>query len=212
MTDLRIFPVGFLLYIVCAGSLSAQTDTTGTDRGPLSAEKVPNTTTVGQTKPSSRDASPTSVKPIERRTPRQATDDRIGRSICIGCEPDPSTTGAIPTKTGQLKSDVQLDELRAAAEPKKQSDLDTFELASAHRERAESVQEKTDGLWQSWLVSVCDGCGDQKPAKARRLEDWLNRNAPLITGSVGNKTTSHKARSPELRSAEVRHHGAFEAD
>ncbi|WCS28896.1 hypothetical protein LOK46_32410 (plasmid) [Methylobacterium sp. NMS14P] len=212
MTDLRALPASLVLCILCGVPLSAQTGTTGTGGGPLSAEKAPNTTTVGQTKPPSRDASPTSFKPIERRTSRQATDDKIGRSICIGCGPDPSATGALPTRAPLQKPDVRLDELRAATEPKKQSDLNTFELASAHRERAESAQEKTDGLWQSWLVSVCDGCGDQKSAKARRLEDWPNRNAPLTTGAVGTKVVPEQVRRAEMRRAEARHHGAFEAD
>lgn len=211
MTDLRVISASLVFCILCAGPLSAETGTTGTGRGPLSAEKAPNTTSVGQTKPPSRDASPTSFKPIERRISRQATDDRIGRSICIGCGPDPSTTGALATGNSQPKSDVRLDELRAAAEPKKQADLNTFELASAHREQAASAQEKTDGLWQSWLVSVCDGCGDQKPTKAHRLEDWPNRNAPLTTGSLDTKNSPQRMGGAGTRRSEA-HHVAFEAD
>jgi hypothetical protein len=212
MTDVRAIPAVLILFVWSASPISAQTDTTGTGGGPLSTEKAPNTTAVGQTKPPSRDASPASSKPIERRTPRQAADDRIGKSICIGCGPDPTTTGALPTTASPQKRDVRLDELRAGAEPKKQSDLNTFELASAHRERAESAQEKTNGLWQSWLVSVCEGCGDQRPAKAYRLEDWPSRGSPLTTGSVDKKTASDKVRHSIVKRAVARHHGAFEAD
>ncbi|MGW8788694.1 hypothetical protein [Heyndrickxia sporothermodurans] len=212
MTDLRTLPVSLAFCIVCAWPLSAQTDTHGSSGEPLSADKVPNTTAVGQTKPPSRDASPASSKPIERRTLGQVRDDRIGRSICIGCGPDPSTTGTLPTHAGSQKPDVRLDELRAAAEPKKQSDLNTVELASAHRERAESAQEKTNGLWQSWLVSVCQGCGDQRPAKAYRTEDWPNRTAPLTTGSVDKKAMPETVRRTEIKRAGAHHHGAFEAD
>lgn len=58
-----------------------------------------------------------------------------------------------------------LDEIRASPKPAEQTDLNTFVLASAHRERAASVQERTNGLWQSWLVSICQGCGaDRMPA------------------------------------------------
>lgn len=212
MTDFRTTPVSLVLFILSSGPLLAQPDTTGTGGSSLSAEKAPNTTSVEQTKLPRRDASPTSFKPIARQTPRQATDDKIGRSICIGCGPDPSTTGALPTTVPRQKPDVRLDELRAAAEPKKQLDLDTFELASAHRERAESAQEKTNGLWQSWLVSVCVGCGDQGPAKAYRHEDWPNRNAPLTTGSVGIKVLPERLRRVEMRQSGARHRGAFEAD
>lgn len=212
MTDLRAIPASLVLLVWCAIPLSAQTGVTGTGGDLLSTEKAPNTTAVGRTKPPSRDASPASSKPIERRTSRQAVDDRIGRSICIGCGPDPVTTGALPATMPPQKPDVRLDELRAAAEPKKQSDLNTFELASAHRERAESAQEKTNGLWQSWLVSVCEGCGDQKPAKAYRYEDWPNRKAPMTTGSVGTKVAPEKVRHPIRKRAEAPHHGAFEAD
>lgn len=212
MTDNRAIPAILMLFVRSADPISAQTDTTGTGGGPLSTEKAPKTTAVGQTKPPNRGASPASSKPIERRTPRQATDDRIGRSICIGCGPDLTTTGALSTKAPLQKTDVRLDELRAGAELKKQSDLNTFELASAHRERAQSAQEKTNGLWQSWLVSVCEGCADQRPAKAYRLEDWPSRGAPLTTGSVDKKTDPDKVRHSTVKRAQVRQHGAFEAD
>ncbi|MCJ2013866.1 hypothetical protein [Methylobacterium sp. J-076] len=88
------------------------------------------------------------------------------------------------------KRDVRLDELRARAAPPMQSDLNTVELASAHREQARSMEEKTDGLWQSWLVSVCDGCGDRKPAKALRFEDWPAHDASRPTGTLEAKAPS----------------------
>lgn len=213
---IRISSIGLLLGIAFVEPALAQPYATGAGAGPLSAEKVPNTTAVRQTKPPSRDASPTSVKPIERVTPHQAADDAITTRVCIGCGSEPSTTGSLPAPSTPVSSperrDVQLDELRTAAEPQKQSDLDTVALASAHREQAKSVEEKTNGLWQSWLVSVCDGCGDQKPAKALKLEDWPNRNVPMTTGSVDQKAPSTKAHHSEAKRAEVHHHGSLEAD
>ena len=66
---------------------------------------------------------------------------------------------------------ADLDALAAAPVPEQRTDLDTSKLASAHRERAASMQERTNGLWQSWLVSICEGCGPQVPSyKARDLE------------------------------------------
>jgi hypothetical protein len=55
-----------------------------------------------------------------------------------------------------------LDQFDSLPKPAQQSDLDTFALASAHRERAESIRQRTDGLWQSWLVSICAGCGEDR--------------------------------------------------
>ncbi|MCJ2093936.1 MULTISPECIES: hypothetical protein [unclassified Methylobacterium] len=211
MTTLRAPVAGFVLYTLSAGLACAQPDVTGTGGGPLSTETAPNTTAVGQTKPPSRDASPTATKPIERRTPRQAADAAISTRICIGCRPDPGTTGSLPGATSSaapatVKSDVTLDELRTLATPRQQSDLDTLPLASAHREQARSAQEKTDGLWQSWLVSVCDGCGDQKPARALRLEDWPNREAAA--------TAPADRRSPptRVRAADIPPHRSLAAD
>ncbi|WP_246692893.1 hypothetical protein [Methylobacterium sp. WL64] len=53
------------------------------------------------------------------------------------------------------KRDIQLEELRTALAPRQQLELDTFALASAHREQVKSAAEKTDVVWQSWVVSVC---------------------------------------------------------
>jgi hypothetical protein len=151
---------------------------------------------------------PGSTKPIERRTPRQAADDAISTRICIGCRPDPGSTGSLPEAgPAPVKRDVQLDELRTLAEPRQQSDLDTLPLASAHREQARSAQEKTDGLWQSWLVSVCDGCGDQRPARALRLEDWPNRaaaGAPVVH--------DRKAVPTRVRATDIVPHRSLAAD
>ena len=220
MTAFRTLIAASLLSSLPMGAVFAQADRTGTGAGPLSTEKAPNTTAVGQTKPPSRDASPTSVKPIERLTPRQAADNAITTRVCVGCGGDPTTTGSLPAApmpvapssiTPPEKRDVQLDELRAAGEPKKQSDLDTVALASANRERAESAQEKTNGLWQSWLVSVCDGCGDQKPARAVRGEDWPLRSVPLTTGSI-DKAGPEKKQHAEAKRTDTRPRGALEAN
>jgi hypothetical protein len=216
MTTFRTLVAASILSSLPLSGVLAQTEQTGAGSGPLSTEKAPNTTVVGQTKPPSRDAGPTSVKPIERVTPRQAADNAITTKVCVGCGGEPSTTGSLPAPSTPANSperrDVQLDELRTATEPKKQADLDTVALASAHREHAKSVEEKTNGLWQSWVVSVCDGCGDQKPAKALKLEDWPSRNVPLTTGSVDQKAPSAKGHNNEAKRAEVHHHGSLEAD
>ena len=95
MPALRAPAIGLVLCTLSVGLVSAQPDTTGTGGGPLSTERAPNTTAVGQTKPPSRETSPTSIKPIERLTPRQAADDAISNKVCIGCKAEPSTTGSL---------------------------------------------------------------------------------------------------------------------
>ena len=110
------------------------------------------------------------------------------------------------------KRDIQLEEFRTATEPRQQSELDTFALASAHREQAKSAAEKTDVVWQSWVVSVCKGCGDQGPAKTLKLEDWQNRDVPMTTGAVGRKLPLGKVRSTEAKRAEIHRQGSLEAD
>ena len=216
MATFRMLIAASMLSSMPLGAVFAQAAQTGTGGGPLSAEKAPNTTTVGQTKPPSRDASPTSVKPIEQLTPRQAADDAISHRVCNGCAPevreaDPLTV-PVPVVARPEKRDVQLDELQTAAKPKQQSDLDTVALASAHREQAKSIEEKTNGLWQSWLGSVCDGCGNQKQARALKLEDWPLRNVPLTTGSVDQTAPVAKVNHAEAKRVDVRHHGSLEAD
>lgn len=69
-----------------------------------------------------------------------------------------------------------IDQLGALPRPAQQGDLDTFALASAHRERAETMQQRTDGLWQSWLVSVCEGCGEaRRPFSDREGAEYLRK-------------------------------------
>ncbi|XYD08826.1 hypothetical protein R1A27_28460 [Methylobacterium sp. NMS12] len=46
-----------------------------------------DTTMVGQTKPPSREASPTSKGSINRRTKNDQVQDSISKGICIGCNP-----------------------------------------------------------------------------------------------------------------------------
>lgn len=88
----------------------------------------------------------------------------------------------------ETSSRAVLDELHALPKPKQQLDLDTFKLASAHREKATSIEEKTNGLWQSWLVSVCQGCGpERQPIPYIRLEDTRAPNIPLTTGAIGRR-------------------------
>ncbi len=166
------------LCCIAAGGARAQDRLPNAGADVLTTDRAPNTTAVGRTKPPSRDASPTSVRDIDRPTARQVADDAIASSVCVGCKPDPASTGALPPEAAPHKPDVRLDELRALAPPAQQGDLNTGDLASAHRERAKSMAEKTDGLWQSWLVSVCEGCGDQKPARALRYEEWPDRTTP----------------------------------
>lgn len=83
-----------------------------------------------------------------------------------------SADGTLPDKTS---NDVQLNELRTAPTPMQVDDLDTMQLASAHRERAASVDEKTNGLWQSWTTSVCEGCGNTPSYQDTVRKDFTNR-------------------------------------
>jgi hypothetical protein len=48
---------------------------------------VRDITGVGQTKPPSRDASPTSRSDINRRSKNEKQQDSIAKGICIGCSP-----------------------------------------------------------------------------------------------------------------------------
>lgn len=54
---------------------------------------------------------------------------------------------------------TMLDKLHSAPKPTVQADLNTLQLASAQRERADSYEDRTNGLWQSWAVAICQGCG-----------------------------------------------------
>ena len=216
MTTLRMLLAASMLSSLPVTAALAQPEQAAPAGGALATERVPNTTAVGQTKPPSREASPASVKPIERLTPRQVSDDAIASRVCVGCGTEPATADPLslrirPTGTAEGRA-ARPDAPEALAAPRQQSDLDTVALASAHRERAESVEEKTNGLWQSWLVSVCDGCGDQKPARALRLEDWPVRTLPLTTGSVGHKAAPETKPVAEAKRPESRPHGTLEAN
>lgn len=216
MNRIRISIICFVLAAAPSQSASVQARASNSSSDPLSAEKVPNTTVVGQNKPPSRDASPTSVVSIERLTPRRAADDAISREVCRGCASEPSEISSLtvpaPVVASPEKRDVQLDELQSVPQPKQHSDLDTVALASAQREQAKSMEEKTNGLWQSWVVSVCKGCGDQEPAKALRLEDWPLRDAPTTTGSIEHNPRREKVQANEAKRVAVQHHGSLEAD
>ena len=215
MTHARLSIICLSLGISLVGPALAQPGAIETSDDPRSTEKAPNTTAVGQTKPPNRDASPATIKPIGRLTPRQAADDAITISVCVGCVGDPSTTGSIPASSAPArapeKRDMRLDELRTAVEPKPQSDLDTVALASAHREQAVSEREKTNGLWQSWLVAICDGCGDQKPARSLKLEDWPNREGPATTGSLSHRA-AHETAHHDTKRIAAPPHSSLEAD
>lgn len=73
---------------------------------------------------------------------------------------------------------------------KPQADLDTVKLAAAHRERAKSTDERTNGLWQSWLVSICKGCDNLPPAK-QHVEEQARRDAAT------SLRTTERQRPPE---------------
>lgn len=59
----------------------------------------------------------------------------------------------------QSLSTAVLDEIHALPKPKQQTDLDTTRIVSIRREMAPSAEERRGGLWQSWIVAVCNGCG-----------------------------------------------------
>ena len=222
MTAIRAVIAAPLLTSLLSGAVFAQTVHGNTDGAASSIESGANTRAVGQTEPLSRDAGPTSLKPVVRPTAEQVPDDAITTKVCVGCRTEPTTadplslkirpSGAPERRNGPSdERDGQRDARLTTGEPQKQSDLDTVALASAHRERADSVQERTTGLWQSWLVSVCDGCGDRKPAKVMKLEDWPYRGSPATTGSIVHKALPMAAR-PEAKPIASRPRGTLEAD
>ena len=83
-----------------------------------------------------------------------------------------SDSSVLPNKT---TGDTRLNELRSSPKPKQANDLDTLQLASAYRERAASVSERTNGLWQSWTTSICDGCGNTPTYDKTIRDDFANR-------------------------------------
>lgn len=107
----------------------------------------------------------------------------------------------------QTQDDTRLNELRTAPEPKQQKDLDTLQLASAHRERSESVQERTNGLWQSWTTSICEGCGGTPSYRKTIQDDFANRkgNAGLSPGApaVSPEQAARRAVPPERYSRQI---------
>jgi hypothetical protein len=102
------------------------------------------------------------------------------------------------------KSDgARLKELEASTQPPQQTDLDTFKIASAHRERAESMREKTNGLWQSWLVSICEGCGPERQPYFKRSPTQVSEKAapkPTVVQNKSNDTPKIAAIQPQKRS------------
>jgi hypothetical protein len=66
---------------------AAQADLADTGGNPLPTQRALNVTASGQTKPPSRDASPTSQLDLTRRSPNDANQDAITTGICIGCSP-----------------------------------------------------------------------------------------------------------------------------
>lgn len=103
-----------------------------------------------------------------------------------------------------------LDKLRAAPAPEQQRDLDTMTLASAHRERAESIEQRTSGLWQSWLVSVCEGCGPERRSYSDRdAQELMRRAADDSAKRQGEKKYLY---SPPSRPARASASGSIYSD
>lgn len=94
-------------------------------------------------------------------------------------------------------SRAALESLANAPKPKEQAALDTMKLASAHRERAESVEERTNGLWQSWLVSICEGCGPQMLSYKQR-----GLGTTTVAANTGNEAAPRtREAAPRTREA-----------
>ena len=86
MNSARMIPFTAVFSVVVSTVAVAQIDRTGTGAGPLDAAKAPNTTAVGQTKPPSRAASPTSqMSPGERSAEDKKLDD-VEKVICASCQ------------------------------------------------------------------------------------------------------------------------------
>lgn len=114
--------------------------------------------------------------------------------------------------TAQSAAQTMLNELHAAPKPQQQDDLDTLKLASAHREQARSADEKTNGLFQSWVVSICEGCGvDLKPAKELKAKDFPVRE-PSTTGSVEPAVKAEAPRQDVLPEPPRQRHTGAAAD
>ena len=112
-------------------------------------------------------------------------------SICIAVQANAQDDTSRHINPGvRLESEA---DQKPAAKPepeiKQQADLDTFQLASAHRERAESMREKTNGLWQSWLVSVCEGCGPERTPYFKKRSQ-LSQKVPAQTAPAATAQQS----------------------
>ena len=87
-----------------------------------------------------------------------------------------------PASAQEVNPQAMLDRLHSAPRPDGQKDLDTRALASAQRAKADSVTERTNGLWQSWVVAICQGCGVKERQYAaeddRALEDRAGWRSP----------------------------------
>lgn len=78
--------------------------------------------------------------------------------------------------------------------PKQATDLDTLKLASAHREKPQSMDERTNGLWQSWLVSICQGCVDLPPG-AQHVQAVARRDAEESRRSASARINQRSAQN-----------------
>ena len=88
MITARTVTVAAALSLIVSTYAIAQVDRTGTGTGPLDAAKAPNTTAVGQTKPPSRAASPTSHISPEERSAEDKKLDEVEKVICSTCQKD----------------------------------------------------------------------------------------------------------------------------
>lgn len=92
---------------------------------------------------------------------------------------------------------------------KQQADLDTMKLAAAHRERAETVQERTNGLWQSWLVSICEGCGPSGRRYQDTIRDDMQRNIPTFTQNTASAQDAAGLERARMRTSRALPAGSY---
>ncbi|KQP38371.1 hypothetical protein ASF49_05050 [Methylobacterium sp. Leaf104] len=132
---------------------------------------------------------------------------RIALLAVIGFGAPAFAQSSAPAPGGGGKIDAELGELRAAPVPSQAKDLDTLQLASAQRERAASIEEKTNGLWQSWTVSICEGCGATPSYRKTIDDDFANRKrlADLKSKTAPSKTAPAKSarQAPEPPTAQA---------
>ena len=96
---------------------------------------------------------------------------------------------------GFSRSDADLDALHGVPAPRQQTDLDTVRLAAAQRENTASMQERTDGLWQSWRVSICKGCGVDESPPGERVKAYFKARDV----ASGDRAPVHQAENPRPR-------------